>query len=472
MKATNHTIGRAAAAAVLAVLLTACGKSVTVSGGGAEGDALPAEKRLIFTVEQVLPGYVRDRANWTPTAAERRGAHREYTDLVSVAERQLIDPAKVAAAAGLRPSFAQDRASYTRSAPYTRVSPDTSARTWRWNPAFWKESATDTGAEAAKRLVTYWADSGVSQSSRGASGNVHDRVHVEIGALAPGLGNKLFTRAELRYAGNPFAPGALTNWSVGNTPPADAYGSWYGSSYRLPASWRGADGERAREFSQSIPGGTLQLIVRTDRANYDDTDWLATGMWWARTTIAPYTAFGVFADGGDPFDRNDIRSLTGTATYTGVAHGVFSHGYAALDQRTNLFRDVNLLFTGDATLTADFGSDRGNGSVSGSISNMKSGSAPGAAHILPGYPTIALGEAALSGFQVLPGVRESRAKFDGAASLTYAGQSYSGSWGGQFFGNAASGATGANAHPSSAAGTFGVTAGVGSSFVGTFEVHR
>ena len=112
MKATNHTIGRAAAAAVLVVLLTACGKSVTVSGGGAEGDAPPTEERLFLpflnldhTERQLLPGWVRDRANWTPTAAERTGAHREYTDLVSVAERQLIDPAKVSAAAGLRPSL-------------------------------------------------------------------------------------------------------------------------------------------------------------------------------------------------------------------------------------------------------------------------------------------------------------------------------------------------------------------------------
>ena len=130
MKATKSTIGRAAAAAVLAVLLSACGKSVTVSGGGgAESDDLPTEERLFipgFTLDQALSIWVPDLANRTLTAAERTGADRDYTDLVSVAERQLIDPAKVAAAAGLRLSFAQGRASYTRSAPYTRVRPDTS----------------------------------------------------------------------------------------------------------------------------------------------------------------------------------------------------------------------------------------------------------------------------------------------------------------------------------------------------------
>ena len=468
MKATKSTIGCAAAAAVLAVLLTACGKSVTVSGGGAESDGLPTEERLGFSdsdsvlAEVLLPVWVRDLSNRTRTAAERVGSTRDYTDLVSVAERTLIDPAKVSAAAGLSPSFAQDPASYTRSAPYTRLTPDRSgARTWRWNPAFWKESATDSGA--LKSNVVYRADSGVSQSSRGASGSVHDRIHVEIGALAPGLGNNLFTRAELRYAGDPDAPSALTHWSVGNTPPANAYGSPFGSSYRLPHSWRGADGERAREFSQNIPGGTLQLIVRTDRANYDDTDWLATGMWWARTTTAPYTAFGVFADGSDPFNHGTFPSLTGTATYAGVAHGVFSHGYDPTDVRTNLFRDVNVLFEGDARLTADFSDASAQGSVSGSISGMRSNGT----FYIPGAPEITLGEAR-------PGDRTfwGRANFAGAASMTYAGQSYSGSWGGQFFGNAASGAEGADKHPSSAAGTFGVTTGVGSSFVGTFEVHR
>ena len=305
----------------------------------------------------------------------------------------------------------------------------------------------------------------MSQSSRGVSGSVHDRIHVEIGALAPGLGNNLFTRAELRYAGDPDAPSALTHWSVGNTPPANAYGSPFGSSYRLPHSWRGADGERAREFSQNIPGGTLQLIVRTDRANYDDTDWLATGMWWARTTTAPYTAFGVFADGGDPFDHSGLASLAGTATYAGAAHGVISHGYEPRDVRTDLFRDVNVLFEGTAELTADFGaaSASDHGSVSGSIHGMKAGDSTWS---LP-LPLITLGEAQLGGSG---GAR--RASFDGAASMTYAEANWSGKWGGQFFGDAAAGATGADAHPSSAAGTFGATAGVGSSFVGTFEVHR
>ena len=136
MKAMKSTIGRAAAAAVLAALLTACSKSVTVSGGGGEDD-LPTEEQLslverdplciaLFRPEPSLPAYVRDRANWTPTAAERTGANREYTDLVSVGERWLVDPAKVSAAAGIQPSFARDSASYTQSAPYTRLRPDTS----------------------------------------------------------------------------------------------------------------------------------------------------------------------------------------------------------------------------------------------------------------------------------------------------------------------------------------------------------
>ena len=469
--ASKSAIGRAAAAAVLAILLSACGKSVTVSGGGGGGE-LPTEERLYvgFTPAQLLPAWVRGRANWAPTAAERAGPNRDYTDLVTVAERASIDPAKVQAAAGLRPSFAQDSASYTRPAPYTRVRPD--------NDAFWQESATDSGSPpGANRLVAYWAPSGVSQSSRGASGSVHDRVHVGIGAPGPGFytDNRPTYHVELRYAGNPSAPGRLTQWTIDNRPPPGTYSSPLGSTYRLPRSWTGPDGERAQRFSQNIPGGELKLFVRTDRADWSDTDWLATGMWWTRTTSAPYTSFGVFADGGDPFDRNDILPLTGTATYAGVAHGVFSYGTdTPLDQRASSFPGTNLLFEGNASLTADFGSARAGGSVSGRIYNMKSGSAPGAAEYAPGFPEITLGDASLGGLGGLFGGGGSlpRANFEGAASMTYAGRSYSGHWGGQFFGNAAAGAAGADARPGSAAGTFGVTAGRGGSLVGTFEVHR
>ena len=186
-KHRNPAIARAAAAAALAALLAACGKSVTVTGGGGGEDAPPAEERLFLrggvplpSVRQQLPGWVRERANWTPTAAQRAGPDRRYTDLIPLNQRQIIDPAKVSAAAGLRPSFAQNAASYTRSAPHTRLSPDYGA--------FWQEYASDTGAQASR--VNYFASSGVSQSSRGASGSVHDRVHVEIGAIDPLFGNK------------------------------------------------------------------------------------------------------------------------------------------------------------------------------------------------------------------------------------------------------------------------------------------
>ena len=459
MKATlsKSAIARAAAAAALAALLAACGKSVTVTGGGGE-DAPPTEERLFLrsgvplpSVQQQLPAWVRERANWTPTAAERTGSNREYTDLVPVAERARIDPVKVAAAAGLAPSFAQNTGSYTRSAPYTRLSPDYGA--------FWQEHASDTGAQASR--VNYFASSGVSQSSRGADGDVHDRVHVEIDAIPPGLysDNRPTYHVELRYAGDPDAPGRLTHWSIDTRP--RPYSPITGSDPVAP-SWTGADGERAQRFSRNIPGGQLQLIVRTDRTTWRDTDWLATGMWWTRTTTAPYTSFGVFAGGGDPFSHPRFPSLAGTATYTGAAHGVFSHGYAPGDVRATSFPGVNVLFSGTASLTADFGDALAHGSVSGSVYGLQAGD-----QYFPGLPLITLGDASLGrpGAAVYPG-------FEGAASMTYAGEDYSGGWGGQFFGNAAAGATGADAQPSSAAGTFGVTAGEGSSLVGTFEVHR
>ena len=461
----NPIVRRAAAAAVLAILLTACGKNVTVTGGGGEA-ALSDEERLYVDaaalLRSLLPRWVRERARYQPTAAERAGPNAAFTDLVSVAERHAIDPADVNAAAGFAPSFAQRVAGYTRSAPYPPIRPD--------DGALWQERADDSGTPAQKSLVRYWAPSGVSQSSRGGSAThdrahadvpwSHDRTHVQVGWSGGGP----TYRVGIRHAGDPGYPGSLTHWSV------DSESSNRAADYFT--RWTGPDGARGGAFRAGIPGGNLKLFVRTDRTGAADTDWLATGIWWSQTTSAPHESFGVFADGGDVVnDQMRLWQLAGTATYAGVAHGVFSH-YAAAEG--NEGDENHVLFQGSASLTADFGAARAVdhmddaivGTVSGSIYNMKSGSAPGAAHYVPGLPTITLGDASVdpTGYR--------RGSFRGATSMTYNGATYSGRWGGQFFGNPAAGATGADAHPSSAAGTFGVTAGEGSSFVGTFEVKR
>ena len=423
------------------------------SAAGTFGVAADAGHSFIGTFEVHAPGFsitdaalrpvlsewALERSLWTPTAAERAGPHAAYTDLVSVGERHLVDSRDIDRAAGFAPSFARVSASYTRPAPYTRVRPD--------GGAFWQEYATDTGAPAQRSRVAYEAASGVSQSSRGASGRVGDRVHAEVGWS----GSDPTFRVELRDG----TSGPLTHWAFDSESPNRPAG--YFTRWTAPDG--AAHGGRGGAFRSGVPGGgNMWLFVRTDRTGAADTDWLATGMWWASTTSAPYGFFGVFADGGDPVHGN-VLSLAGTATYTGAAHGLFSYYFeddVAGDEHYTLFQ-------GTARLAADFGGASAHGSVSGRIDGMKSGD-----RLIPQAPAITLGEASLdhnAGRHLHPGA------FTGSASMTYAGENYSGKWGGQFFGNAAAGAAGAGAHPSSAAGTFGVAAG-GHAFVGTFEVHR
>ncbi len=449
LKHRNPAIGGAAAAAVLAVLLSACGKDVVMRGGA--GSALPDEARLsapIHTPAQLLPGFTRERANWTPTEDERNGPGAEHTDLVSVAERASVPANHVRMAAGLRPSFARTTAVYTRSAPYTLVRPDPAA--------FWQETALNIGTPQQNSRVTYHAASGVSQSSRGASGEVDDRVHAKV---LWGIGGPQY-HVELRHADRPAtsggSPGSLTHWSVDSQAPNQASGYF--------TRWSRTGAKNGALFRAAVPGGQLRLLARANVVGPSPrTDWLATGMWWYRASNGFDAAFGVFADGGAPFDINQLWTLTGEAYYTGRADGLLSYA----EDTSGRPRTHNLFWTGRATLTANFGRGGGEGSISGSITGMRAGDA---AHPLPGNPTIRLGSASL----VAPGAGPGA--FTGEANMTYAGANYDGDWGGQFFGNHGDPEPkrGGARVPTDAAGTFGVTApvsGGNSSFVGTFQAQ-
>ena len=441
----------AAASAVAA--LSACGGDAVVKGGGGGAAVLPAEERLFAAPAHVaraeLPRWARLNAFFAPTAINRATPGvAAYTDLLSVAERAAV-PAVMSAAAGLRPSFAHAPTSYTRPAPYPDVDPDYGA--------LWQEYAESHGSPALISQIEYWATGGVSQSSRreGATVKTGDRVHAEVGWS----GDRPTFRVGLRYAeggrasrfgpanegaffreGLP-APGSLTDWTLDS-----------GSSESF-TRWTGPGGAHGGAFRASVPGGSLVLLVRTDRTGATDTDWLATGMWWSYTANAPHAAFGVFADGGDPVKHKArLQQLAGTATYAGVAHGVFS--YADANDRRNV------PIQGRATLAADFGDASAYGTVSGRIHDMKAGRVS-----LPGLPEIALSGHVVGGWY-------RSGSFRGGARMTYAGESYDGEWGGQFFGHADFGVTAADAHPTSAAGTFGVAADAGHSFIGTFEAHR
>ena len=419
---TDTTFGRAAVAAVLAVLLSACAKDVVVSGGGAGGGALPTEQRLSATptpaeVDAALPAWTLERMRAAPPV----GAPAAFTDLILTSERASIPAAGARAAAGFEPSFASDTSTYTRNRPYDLVIRD--------HNAFWKDQALNIGTPAQQSRVTYYADSGMSLSSRGSSGQVDDRVHAEVGWS----GSDPTFRVGLRYAAPPASEGgqrgALTDWMVDSekaNQPAGYFTGWGGTGDFSGGGFR---------------DGALKLFVATDRRNAAHTDWLAAGMWWSGNS------FGVFADGGRILDNPRVMfGAVGRAEYIGQANGIFSHS------------GNNVPFQGRTTLIADFADPYRQGSVSGTIDRIMAGS-----HAVPGNPAISLGSASLDTAWEAgrPGT------FTGDASMTWAGQNYTGEWGGQFYGAAAP-TPKSGPIPPSAAGVFGVSGGSDSAFVGAF----
>ncbi len=184
-------------------------------------------------------------------------------------------------------------------------------------------------------------------------------------------------------------------------------------------------------------------IVRTT----PDTDYLAGGIWLYIPNDAESASdvtVGAFADGSDPFTQANIAGLTGTATYDGVATGVYTD--------VSEIRYVDAL----ATLTANFGNSSALGTINGRIHTVtEDGNA------VTGDPVLTLGTANIgsagSGF------------FTGATSMTFDGSAFTGRWGGQFYSNGDS----ATDHPGSVAGTFGAGAADDSaSLLGAFGAHR
>ena len=161
--------------------------------------------------------------------------------------------------------------------------------------------------------------------------------------------------------------------------------------------------------------------------------------------------FGAFADGSDPFTQSNLTGVQGTATYEGEATGVYS---AEIAGSTGIG-----YFDSDVALTADFGDGNDLGTIRGSMTNFE----------VDGEATdgrLDLGTANIgsqnSGF------------FKGSVTGSVTGtdadveRSYTGQWGGQFFGNEET-----DGKPGSVAGTFGGNSSDDSvNFVGVFGAHK
>ena len=205
------------------------------------------------------------------------------------------------------------------------------------------------------------------------------------------------------------------------------------------AEGRGPSGDwNYIEMQKNLPDGRLWVDVYTNfGAAGTDTDYLAGGIW----VYVPDDAmnvnqfeFGAFVDGADPY-TGGIVALTGEYTYSGDATGV----YSVLAEKRNYFFDA------DVTLTADFEISHSFGTIWGYVDNFSVDD-----ELVESNPTLYLGSADIGGAN--PDF------FTGDTDTTYDGISYTGKWGGQFFGN-----DGVSNPPGSVGGTFGAATGAAGS---------
>ena len=113
-------------------------------------------------------------------------------------------------------------------------------------------------------------------------------------------------------------------------------------------------------------GGAPQPVVPWERGTVTAADYLVFGHWLfvpEDVTDTDAYDFGVFAHGGDAFVVDNLMALTGTATYSGDAAGVY---YA---DGLSSSPDIGT-FTADVDLMADFKSSSEYGIVSGEANNF------------------------------------------------------------------------------------------------------
>ena len=188
------------------------------------------------------------------------------------------------------------------------------------------------------------------------------------------------------------------------------------------------------------PESTTQTVI--------DADYLSLGTWLFVPDDAARAAnyvFGAFADGSDPFIQSNLTAVQGTASYDGNATGVYS-------EKTGGSTEIGD-FDGDVRLTANFGARNDLGTISGSITNFEVDGVPEDGTLNLGTGNIGSQN---SGF------------FRGSVTGSDDERSYTGYWGGQFFGNGES-----DGRPGSVVGTFGGhSTDDAVNFVGAFGAHK
>ena len=310
----------------------------------------------------------------------------------------------------------------------------------------------------------------------GSGSGLHGGGHVEAARATPtpgsvtqssvgsGVTAKSVTTTIELDSGNRLTPKVLSDgWGFENQPVV------YRETVTINGTvWQGMDQIRTysdgskrfvRTFTDATPGGdpgndylvmgywlrVPQRFVASDGSiidHYDDLD-----------DFVKSIEYGVFVNGGDPYEQANILALQGTATYAGDATAFYID---TVNNKESALR-------ADVSITANFGSATELGTVSGTVNNFEryDDGAPEPQELtnaeLTQLGNLILGTADIgnsdSGF------------FTGDTSMTVNGDGMTGKWGGQFYGNNAT-------NPEAVAGTYGAANSVGTKvIIGTYATN-
>ena len=196
--------------------------------------------------------------------------------------------------------------------------------------------------------------------------------------------------------------------------------------------------KKSVEPEKQLTNGDFYVINGV--GNYDSgaQDYLSFGLWaYAPTSGTPNIGF--YVDGGDPFTKENITNLTGSASYEGDALAIYNSG-----------SDVYLAL-GDVALKANFDTDK----ISGDITNID---------FMDEDFRAAYGlKVALKATDIDSSKEGGFWTGDTLTTNTENDDQYVGKWGGQFYGNG-----NAFDKPKFAAGTFGGAAVADTDAIGSF----
>ena len=289
--------------------------------------------------------------------------------------------------------------------------------------------------------MVWQANNGPDSTSDGAHARgLQPRLLAHVGNTPNALFTRETTRAGAIVQSTPSSQPTATptaSWASGTAP---TLGLTMGSASSfsvdedgsIPSLGEGWNGVAMEETTSATLTRRAVLYSNIERPSGGTPDgyYLTLGAWLVMPndpTASTLYDMGVFAAGhaATVLTRDQVRALTGQATFVGPATGLYSAATYTGSTTSRALQSATVgSFTATATINADFDAVAGNGNVRGSVTDFRENGEP------LGNWTVTL----LTSIYTRPGTEELHfADTSGSAD----GRGWSGDWGVQYYRNSA-----------------------------------